>query len=226
MPTLVVGMLVVLAIFRHAHGKRGHGTRVFVIFLCFLFASSASAHGIHVTASVDGKTIHGRVTFQGGAPVKNCTITGHDAADGVLAQSKTDDDGGFSLEAKWRCDYHIEAETDDGHGGEYVLKAALLPSDLPLRENLPAAEISPAESAHRHAADDTGDENPWTVEQIRNIQAKLDAQKEKIDAYESSIRVRDVLGGIGYIFGVFGLYAVAVNYQKRHRVERRRVELQ
>jgi hypothetical protein len=183
------------------------------IVICFLLSSPVLAHGIHLTASADGKTIHGRVTFQDNSPVKNCTVTGHDAADEVLAKNKTDEDGRFSFEAQWRCDYHIEAETDDGHGGEYVLNASLLPSDLPPRENLPATKKTDDEHVHQH-----GDENPWTVEQIRVIQAKLDALQEKLDASDKSIRFRDILGGLGYIFGVFGLYAVAVNYQKKNRV--------
>jgi nickel transport protein len=181
----------------------------------FLLASTAFAHGIHVTASVEGKTIHGRVTFQGGTPVKNGAITAHDAADKVLAETKTDEEGKFSLEAQCRCDYHLEAETDHGHGGEYVLKAALLPSDLPPRENQPAAEKTAIEHSHQHATGDTGDENPWTVEQIRLLQAKLDLLQEKLDAHDQSIRFRDVLGGIGYIFGVFGLFALGKSYYNR-----------
>jgi nickel transport protein len=182
----------------------------------FLFlAGIASAHGVHIAASVDGKTIHGRATFQGGTPMKNVSVTAHDAADQVLTQTKTDDDGQFSLEAAWRCDYHLEVETADGHGGDCIVKASLLPSNLPARENLPSAEDSAAKHGHSHAAPDTGDENPWTVEQIRNIQAKLNILQEKLDAQNQSLRVRDILGGIGYILGVFGLYAIAVNYFKK-----------
>ncbi len=183
--------------------------------VCIFISSSAFAHGIHITASVEGKTIQGRVTYQGGSPVRNCTVTGHDAADEVLGKTKTGADGHFSLAAQWRCDYHLEAETDDGHGGEYVLKSALLPSDLPPRENLPAAVKNATESVHHHGGGDIGDENPWTAEQIRVMQAKLDALQEKLESSESAIRVRDVLGGVGYIFGVFGLYAVAVRYRRK-----------
>jgi nickel transport protein len=180
-----------------------------------LLASPALAHGIRVTASVDGKTIHGRVTYPDGSPVKSCTVTGHDAADELLAKTKTDEDGKFAFEAWWRCDYHLEAETDDGHGGEYVVKAALLPGDLSPRDNQLVAESPSAERAHSHAADDTSGENPWTAEQIRLIQAKLEALREKLDAHEKSVRLRDVLGGVGYILGVFGLYAITVNYRKK-----------
>jgi nickel transport protein len=190
----------------------------FAILAFFLLASPTFAHGIRVSASVEGKTIHGRVTYQGGEPVKNCTVTGHDAADEVLAKTKTDDEGKFAFEARWRCDYHVEAETEDGHGGEYVVKAALLPRDLPSRESPAATDSRSAEHAHGHAADDASGENPWTAEQLRVVQAKLDALQEKLDASERSIRIRDVLGGIGYIFGLFGLYSVAVHYRKKSRV--------
>ena len=246
MPTLAVGMLETQGKLHHAwchaHACRGHvgnarktsscprkrgawhrtfcniNYLLFAIIAFFFLASPVLAHNIRVFAAVDGKTIHGLVTYQGGEPVKNCTVTGHDAADEVLAKTKTDEEGKFSFEAQWRCDYHVEAETDDGHGGEYVVKAALLPADLPPRENLPPAERKSAEHVHQHAADDAGGENPGTVEQLRVIQVKLDVLQEKLDACERSMRFRDVLGGMGYIFGVFGLYAVAVNYRKKNRV--------
>jgi nickel transport protein len=148
------------------------------------------------------------VTFQNGVPVKNCAVTGHDAADEVLAKTKTDGEGRFAFEAAWRCDYHLEAETEDGHGGQFVVEASLLPTDLPARENPPAIEEK-ASHSHSHSAEGSEGENPWTVEQLRSMQAKLDALREKLDAQEKSVRFRDVLGGIGIIFGVFGLYAVA-----------------
>lgn len=192
--------------------------RIIIAFLAFfLLASSGFAHNIRISASANGKTIQGLVTYQNGEPVKHCTVTGHDAADEVLAQTKTDDSGKYSFDARWYCDYHIEAETEDGHGGECVLKAAPLPADLPARENLSAAASKPAEHAHQHAAESPAGENPWTVEQLRVIQVKLDALQEKLDANEKSIRFRDVLGGIGYIFGVFGLYAATANYRKKNR---------
>jgi nickel transport protein len=217
MPTLAVGMLSSPAFPTCPRQAWACHRVIMVIFAFFLLASPGFAHNIRVFASTDGKTIQGLVTYQNGEPVKHCTVTGHDAADEVLAQTKTGEDGKFSFDARWLCDYHIEAETEDGHGGEYVLKAALLPANLPSRENLPVAESKPAEHAHQHAAEGSEGENPWTAEQLRVIQAKLDALQEKLDANEKSIRFRDVLGGIGYIFGVFGLYAATANYRKKNR---------
>jgi nickel transport protein len=191
----------------------------FAIPVFFLVAAPAFAHGIRVSAAVEGKSIRGRVTYQDGSPVKHCAVTGHDAADEVLAKTETDEDGKFSLETLWRCDYHLEAETGDGHGGEYVVKASLLPGDLPPRENRLPAESQTGTHDHHHAGGDSstpGDENAWTVEQIRLMQAKLDVLQGKFEAGEKSIRLRDILGGLGYILGVFGLYAVARNYRKKN----------
>ncbi|MCC6126251.1 MAG: carboxypeptidase regulatory-like domain-containing protein [Pirellulales bacterium] len=168
---------------------------------------------------MEGKVIRGRVTYQDGSPAKNCAVTGHDAADEVLAKTETDEDGKFSLEALWRCDYRLEADIGDGHGGEYVVKGSLLPGDLPPRENNPPPEAQSDTRDHRHVGGGSrnpGDENAWTVEQIRLMQAKLDALREKLEAGEKSIRLRDILGGLGYIFGVFGLYAIAGNYRKKY----------
>jgi nickel transport protein len=177
-------------------------------------SAPVTAHDIHLTASAEGKTIRGRVTYPDGSPVKNCTVTGHDAADEAIAKTATDDDGRYSFEARWRCDYHLEAETSDGHGKEYVLKAALLPSDLPERENSANEEKHADAHSHSHAAENPGDENPWTIEQIRLVQSKLDALGEKIEANEKGVRLRDILGGIGYILGVFGLFAMIANRKK------------
>jgi nickel transport protein len=185
------------------------------IFVFFLLSSPTFAHGIRVFASAEGKTINGRVTYQNGDPVINCTVTGHDANDEVLGKAETGKDGRFSFEAKFRCDYHLEAETNDGHGGEFVLKAEMLPADLPPREIQTPTEKKASEHGH-HDEDGISGENPWTVEQLRAIQANVNDLREKLEAHDTSIRLRDILGGIGFILGVFGLYAIILNNRKKN----------
>jgi nickel transport protein len=43
------------------------------------------------------------------------------------------------------------------------------------------------------------------IQQI--VQEELRPLREQLDAYQHEIRVRDILGGVGYIVGVLGLVA-------------------
>jgi nickel transport protein len=90
------------------------------------------------------------------------------------------------------------------------VEAAELPDDLPLpdgRADTPMQEPPP--SAVSPARCDPAAALPGDARLKELIETAVDRQvvplRRQLDRFENTLRVRDVLGGIGYIFGIMGL---------------------
>ena len=167
---------------------------------------------MHLFAQARGRTIQGRAYFRGGAPARNATVALR-APDGrTLAETTTDDAGEFAVEARWRCDHQIMVTTGDGHGADFTVKAAELPEELPPlpREgdepSLPASTPAPntaAAAIREDAATLPRDADPTA--KLDDIDRQIAALRRQLEAYEQTTRLRDVLGGLGYILGIAGV---------------------
>jgi nickel transport protein len=172
----------------------------FAIFiLVFLCPAFVLAHSMEAFATVEGKTIQGKANFHDGTPVSNADVIAFDALGGEIGRTKTDDQGKFSLAARFRCDHRLLIDTGDGHGAEYTILAKTLPDDLPPH----GAAVVSAEQSHVHSSRDLGNSHDSAL--IREIHADVDALQDQLDQYEHRIRFRDILGGIGFIVGLAGL---------------------
>ncbi len=140
------------------------------------------AHRLNVFATVEGNKIAGYVYVSGGGRAREARITvlGPDGKE--LQKLRTNARGEFAFTVKQRVDYTIVAETGDGHRASYTVKATELPA------------VGAGEGA---------EPAPAKVETavVRQIQAL----REELRRHEERVRLRDILGGIGYIFGVMGL---------------------
>lgn len=174
----------------------------------------ASAHKLKVFAYVEGTTIRGTVYFAGDIKAKGALVTAL-APDGTeLARVNSAEDGSFSLEAKERSDLRLVADAGDGHQAAFVVHAVELSPGLPERAGKGPALAAPAQ----------GMQPPPPLSSGADIEAMIDRAvgrhvgplAERLAAFEDTVRWHDVLGGIGYIFGVTGVgfYVAARN---RHR---------
>ena len=159
------------------------------VVVAVMFASPAAAHLVHVDAHVHGHTIHATAYYHGDTPVRNAKVTAYDPAGETLAETTTDEDGKFSLEARYRCDHRLVVDTGDGHGTEYTVTAAELPGDLPPRGGAPVAAPTAADHHHHH----------------NGVSTEIAALRKQIAEFRRETRLRDVLGGIGYIVGIAGI---------------------
>jgi len=178
------------------------------LLLCLSVTSAAQAHAIHVFAVAEGKVVRGEVYMSGGARPTGCKVEVF-APDGTkVVETVTNERGEFSFEAAARADHRIVADTGDGHRAEYVLKAEEIPETL-----LPAATGPPrsAGATRENAqAPEIPPTDPRGVEQI--VARHVGALRRQLRDAEQRRRLSDVLGGIGYIFGLAG---VALYFRSR-----------
>jgi nickel transport protein len=206
----------------------GESNRAFLPALALVIAtcgaaSPASAHKLNVFAVVEGRTIRGEAYFRGGGPARGAVVTALGPAGQRLGNATTDDNGKFTIEAHVRGDHRLVVDAGAGHAGEYRIAADELPKELPAPDGpSPPAASEPESTASRPpAADPTPTAGPGPVPSdasasLEALRVQVVKLREDLDGFRNEIRLRDVIGGIGYIVGAMGLvlYVVA---RRRHR---------
>lgn len=145
----------------------------------------ALAHKMKVFASADGTEISGYVYFGGGGRAVGVRVEA--TADGVQAfAGTTDAEGRFAFRTLRRADHLIVVDGGDGHMAQTVVPVADLPE---ASRGAPTPVAADVEALVEHVV----------ARQIRPL-------REQLDAYEEKVRWHDVLGGLGVIFGVAGVF--------------------
>lgn len=91
----------------------------------------AAAHKMHVDLYLgEGATIEGEAYYSAESKVAGATVVFFAPDDKKLGETRTDDNGAFSFEAKYRCDHRVTV-TLGGHRGTATLPAEDLPDSLP-----------------------------------------------------------------------------------------------
>lgn len=203
--------------------------RLWCMALCLVLAGApfASAHRVNIFAFVDGDAVQVECGFNRSQKVKQGTVEVFDAATGVkLLQGATDGNGvfRFPVTAELReagHDLNIRIIAGEGHQNDWTVSAdELAASGTPKAVAVAAAETAPATPAAGQAAPSassaspvaavSGGATPAEIERI--VDAALDAKLSPIkrmlaEQTEAGPNLRDIIGGIGWIFGLIGIAA-------------------
>lgn len=174
---------------------------VIALALLIVLAPPALAHGVNVFATAEGRTIKGFAYFSGGERLPGAKVAIHGPDKAVLGETITDDNGAFAFEASRRMDHVVVVNTGDGHAASFVVRAVQLPESLPeggrLAQGPGAAGAEPADhDEHDHELEEMVEEA---------VARQIGPLREQLVAYEAKVRWHDVLGGVGYILGLFGI---------------------
>ncbi len=183
----------------------------------------ASAHKVVAGAYASGDHIEGEIGFSDGSVAKNALIEVL-AEDGTkLGEAHTGEDGTFTFTPTKRVVHIFHSDLGGGHIANIRLEVADLPTALaapvndgttpapaPADPALPAAALvgtGPAQAGITDA------QRSALTEAVRNevkpLRREIIALKEKND-------FQSILGGIGYIVGLFGLwFFLAARRQKK-----------
>jgi len=176
-----------------------------LVVLLMLIASPSFAHNIVGGVYAIGSLIEGEVGFsdgemgQAGVPV---IIT--DGNGNKLGEVTVEEEGLFSFEASKKIDHHFNIDLGSGHVLNTVLPAEELPDSLPggniVAEKTDASAVS--SSAVLLNGADAG-----ALQQMieRAVSKQIKPLRKELQAYKEKARLQDILGGIGYIFGLCGI---------------------
>lgn len=172
-------------------------------------AVPAQAHRLNIFATPIGSSVEGRVYFVGGSVAGNAEVVLLNAAGEPVAETVSDPaDGTFALAVPYRADFTVSADLRDGHVATFPILAARLSESLPAAPaegGAPAGDqpedAAPADAGSPAAAIPTDALESAIARQIAPI-------AQQIDEMEATIRIRDFIGGIGFILGIFGIWAL------------------
>jgi len=193
---------------------------------CFLCAASwllcfhapAWAHKVMIFAWVEGDTIHTQSKFSGGKRAKHARVVVYDKEGNQLLEGKTDEKGEFSFKVPKRTDLKIALKASMGHLAEWTIPVEEIAPILDEAEGSP--EVGPQVTTNEAAPltqTETAAEPPAPVavglsrqEAKALIDESLDRKLAPIvkmlaDQVGRGPTVSEVLGGIGYIFGLAGI---------------------
>ncbi len=191
--------------------------RLIALSLLLMASTPALAHKLNVFAVADGARIEGSAYFAGGAKATGARITITDATGKqVLAELTPAADGSFSYQALAPVEHRIIAESIDGHRSEWRITADELAAGFPTGARR-VQDPGPEGARQRGQAEGlaTGERppactptalDPGLAAAIEGAVARqIRPLREELLATRDTLRLRDILGGIGYIFGLAGL---------------------
>ncbi len=192
------------------------------LLLSLNFSLPANAHNLKLFGSVEGRTISGYAYYSGGGRPVGVTVFLLGPAGEHLGEVVTSDKGEFEIEAPFKADLLLTLNTGDGHTASWQLTAGEFPDDL-ARLKAPAV-ASPRTGNEEEPSGRTKDclfpergFSPVELQKlvtvavsgaIKPLQQQINLYRSQLDDYENKIRIHDILGGIGYILGMAGLFII------------------
>ena len=184
--------------------------------MLLMAVSLVYAHRVNIFTQVQSKKVVCQCFYNDGKPVKNQGIRVEVLGGSVIAEGKTDDEGIFSFTPNIREDLKILLDAGMGHTAEAIVKK----EDLPEIKNKTVVKTTkqpvPAEkkSEVREQNSDFGEERlREIVEQV--VDEKIQPVIEMIHKQQRSYSLTTIIGGIGYIVGIFGLFMFWKSRKKR-----------
>lgn len=196
---------------------------VLLLQMAFL-AAEARAHRLVVFAYPEGDTVHTESRFVPDTPVRQGKVRVLSVqSQRELLQGSTDDRGKFSFRLPPEAltekpDLKIVVEAAMGHRGEWLLKADQYLPGLE-KAAAPPAGAAPGPAATPEAAAKGQGVEPDKLAALLDqvLERRLAPIREQLAELNlRRITLADIIGGLGWILGLFGLWAYLRGAGGRH----------
>jgi len=168
-----------------------------------LFCPLVFAHRVNIFAQVEGSSVVGQCYYNDGTPLRNQKVEVLRSSGEKILELVTDDEGNFKFTPRVREDLKIVLYAGMGHKAEITVEARMLPEVAKTSKEKPQGALKKSEGITEEHGLDTLQVRK-IVEDV--VDEKFNTLEELITKQQKSISVTTIIGGIGYIFGIFGLY--------------------
>ena len=179
---------------------------VLVIPAFLLTSPLVLAHNVVGGVYALGSLIEGEAGFSNGDMAKAGTpVQIRDSAGTLIAETITDEEGLFSFQATKRMDHHFHLDLSAGHVLDLVLPADELPENLSTGSTNVAQSV--VSSVDKTFSRDSAQLDTEGLQQMieKAVAKQVKPLRKELSAYKEKASLQDVLGGLGYIFGLCGI---------------------
>ena len=163
----------------------------------------ALAHNIISSVFPSGSDIEGEIGFSSGDMATDLLVEVFDEAGNKLGETVTDADGFFVYTPTQPVTHIFRGDLGAGHVAEVIMTAAdvaaLMGQDAAVSTSA-ASATAPASTAGLSGLSDQA-----RAELATMIRTELRPLRQEISAYKNKNNLQTILGGLGYIAGLFGL---------------------
>ncbi|MCW5625609.1 MAG: carboxypeptidase regulatory-like domain-containing protein [Burkholderiales bacterium] len=153
-----------------------------VSFAMLTSPAAVDAHALRMTVADDQGTVRGQLFYSDETVAVKDRVDLLDAAGAELQHTFTDARGGFVFARVPTGQYRIVAEGEEGHRIEATLGVLAPQSAAGAAASVPGSDVAA-------------------------LRGEILALRQDLQRYEQRVRMGDVLGGVGLIFGVTGFVA-------------------
>lgn len=182
---------------------------IFLLIASFMLVLPVQAHNIVSGAYVDGMTVEGEIGFSNGemaSPGVEITIT--DSNGHSLGTTQTEADGLFSFVASQPVEHIFKANLGAGHVAEIIVAAGDF-SNTNTSATTPGTTTTTDRQQTPGSTSTTSTVSATDIERIvrKAVAQQVKPLQKELRAYKEKMMFRDITGGLGFIFGMFGIAA-------------------
>jgi len=202
-----------------------------VVLVHFFPIDSALAHKVTIFAWVEGDTVFTQSKFSGGRKAQNSTVAVYDPQGKQLLEGNTDENGEFSFKVPQKTELKVVLKASMGHLAEWVIpveeidataddrSANLSQSAMPNSAKEPSPNSPAVTVTKREPAPDLVYIQRQELQQI--IDQSLDKKLQPlthmlVGVVDRGPGITEILGGIGYIFGLAGVALYVANRRRKN----------
>ena len=183
---------------------------LFALMMTTFTMDTAMAHRVIAFASYDGENVTVECYFPGGTPIKQGEIEVEDSTGKIVATGKTDQKGIFSFRPHGIPPLSIYVEAGPGHLAKTVIDPDLSPKGETMPGAVPATEENHVNKVSRHHEKAGYEKGTGYHPQLSQIFGAIRGIREDVRELrkeQEKVHTRDILGGMGYILGIMGIWA-------------------
>ena len=166
----------------------------------------AAAHNVVGGVYAIGTEIEGEAGFSNGDTAKpGLKVEVLDGNGTLLGTTMTEEEGFFRFQAQRRIEHHFRIEMGSGH----LLEVSLPADELP--ESLPGGDAVTVTVAPTLKLESGVDQQALQAAIEKAVARQIAPLRKELNAYKEKAGLQDILGGIGYIFGLCGLVIMLRN---------------
>jgi len=180
---------------------------IFIFLIIIMINISAFAHKVNIFAYVEGDKVYTESYFNDGKKCIDSKIEAFDKQGNKLLEGLTDKEGTFSFEVPAEGvidgDLKLVLTASMGHRAEYIIRADEL-GDIKglMEENIE----EPVSAVYTETSSIDLKEIQSIIEDTLDEKLKP-IMREIKKSQEDKISLTEIIGGIGYIIGIFGIIA-------------------